>query len=104
MILPESYRRSGIALRRLAAMPRADFAISRGRSFDRRLPDKTGGAKRVRDLDIGARLERQQGGANGCVLEDSPCHEAMLERNASFHVRPAVIDAAGNREQPVMDG
>ena len=38
------------------------------------------------------------------MLEDSPRHETMLERNGSFHVRSAVINAAGHREQPVVDG
>jgi len=37
------------------------------------------------------------------VLEDSARDEAMLECNRSFHVRPAVIDGASHRKQPVMN-
>jgi len=37
------------------------------------------------------------------VLEDSARNEAMLERNGSFHVRPAMVNRASHRQQPVVD-
>src|SRR6516164_1981699 len=64
---------------------------------------EAGRAQRVGDLNLGARLKRQQGGTNRCVLENPARDEAVLERNRSLHMRPAVIDGAGHREQPVMD-
>ena len=82
-------------------------APSSGRLFrgnGGRLPDQAGRAQRIGDLDVRARLQGQQGRANRRVVEDATGDEAMLERDRAFHVRPAVIDGAGHRQQPVMDG
>src|ERR1700730_5397858 len=83
---------------------RHDRSLASFARSDNRLRNEPGRAQRVRDLDVGGGLKGQQGGANRCMLEDSPRHETMLERNGSFHVRSAVINAAGHREQPVVDG
>jgi hypothetical protein len=45
------------------------------------VPKKTGRTQRISNLDLGARLKRQQWGPDRCVLKDSTRDEAMLERH-----------------------
>ena len=91
------FRRSGSPLRRLAAMPRA--TPHRADVCPMRPAERN--AFVISTSAPGS--QRQQRGPNCGVLEDSASDKTMLERNGSFHVRPAVIDGARHREQPVMD-
>ena len=37
------------------------------------------------------------------MLQDPPSNQGMLERDGAFHVRAAVVDELGHRQQAVVD-
>src|SRR6476620_7719149 len=65
---------------------------------------QVGGLQGQGDFIAGAFGQGKQRRPDGGVLQDAAGNEAFLEGDGAFHVRPAVIDVLGHRQEAVVDG